>query len=74
VFQGGEICLSIINEQYDWRPAITIKQIAAGIQDLLISPNPKSPANGQAEQLLRSKPAEYKKRIREQAAKFASKE
>lgn len=43
-----------------------------GIQDLLTNPNPKSPANGTANDLFLKKPAEYKKRIKAQAAKFIS--
>ena len=41
-----------------------------GIQDLLTDPNPESPANNEAAQLFKKKPAEYKKKLREQAAKF----
>ncbi|QQP41902.1 SUMO-conjugating enzyme UBC9-B, partial [Caligus rogercresseyi] len=32
----------------DWRPAITIKQILLGIQDLLNDPNVKDPAQAEA--------------------------
>jgi ubiquitin-conjugating enzyme E2 I len=39
VFDDGEICLSIINEEKGWKPSITIKQIVLGIQQLLIEPN-----------------------------------
>jgi len=31
----AQICLSILDENKDWRPAITLKQILLGIQDLL---------------------------------------
>lgn len=44
VWSSGDICLSIISEGQGWRPAISIKQIAIGIQDLLVTPNPNSPA------------------------------
>ncbi len=66
----GTICLSILKEGDGWRPAITIKQLLLGIQDLLDNPNPSSPANGEANHLyLRSK-ADYAKRIKAQAKKF----
>jgi ubiquitin-protein ligase len=42
---------SILNEEEDWRPAITIKQMLIGIQDLLDTPNPNSPAQSEAYQL-----------------------
>ena len=32
VYPSGTICLSILNEDEDWRPAITIKQMLLGIQ------------------------------------------
>ena len=31
----GTVCLSILNEDEDWRPSITIKQMLLGVQDLL---------------------------------------
>ena len=70
VFTSGDICLSILKEEDGWRPAITIKQILMGIQDLLTSPNIRSPANCAASDLFSKKPAEYKKKIKQQAAKF----
>jgi ubiquitin-conjugating enzyme E2 I len=37
-----------LDEEKDWRPAITIKQILLGIQDLLNDPNIKDPAQAEA--------------------------
>ena len=71
VYPSGTICLSILNEDEDWRPAITIKQMLLGIQDLLDTPNPNSPAQSDAYQLFVSDKAEYKKRVRQEAAKNA---
>jgi len=71
VFQGGEICLSILNEDQDYRPSITVKQIAMGIQDLLDNPNPRSPANGMANEDFTKRKAEYKKKVRAEAKKHA---
>ena len=42
-----------------------------GIQDLLDTPNPNSPAQSDAYQLFVSDKAEYKKRVRQEAAKNA---
>ena len=47
VYPSGTICLSILNEEEGWRPAITIKQMLLGIQDLLDTPNPNSPAQSE---------------------------
>lgn len=71
VYPSGTICLSILNEEEGWRPAITIKQILMGIQDLLDEPNPDSPAQSDAYQLFISDKERYKRRIREEAKKNA---
>mmetsp|Transcript_24621 Transcript_24621/g.50853 ORF Transcript_24621/g.50853 Transcript_24621/m.50853 type:complete len:163 (-) Transcript_24621:291-779(-) len=63
VYPSGTICLSILNEEEDWRPAITIKQMLIGIQDLLDTPNPNSPAQSEAYQLFVSDRKEYEKRV-----------
>ncbi|KAL0377687.1 UNVERIFIED_CONTAM: SUMO-conjugating enzyme SCE1 [Sesamum radiatum] len=44
VYPSGTVCLSILNEDSGWRPAITVKQILVGIQDLLVQPNASDPA------------------------------
>ncbi|KAK6604771.1 sumo-conjugating enzyme [Botrytis cinerea] len=40
VYPSGTVCLSILNEEEGWKPAITIKQILLGIQELLDTPTP----------------------------------
>ena len=32
VYPSGTVCLSLLDEEKDWRPAITIKQLLLGIQ------------------------------------------
>uniref|UniRef100_A0AAQ5X821 UBC core domain-containing protein n=1 Tax=Amphiprion ocellaris TaxID=80972 RepID=A0AAQ5X821_AMPOC len=48
VYPSGTVCLSILEEDKDWRPAITIKQILLGIQELLNEPNIQDPAQAEA--------------------------
>ncbi|KAH9365409.1 hypothetical protein HPB48_021656 [Haemaphysalis longicornis] len=48
VYPSGTVCLSLLDEEKDWRPAITIKQILLGVQDLLNEPNVKDPAQAEA--------------------------
>ncbi|KAI9592592.1 ubiquitin-conjugating enzyme 9 [Syncephalis fuscata] len=67
VYPSGTVCLSIINEDQDWKPAITMKEILLGIQDLLNDPNPMSPAQTDAYTLFRKDPDEYLRRVRQQA-------
>ena len=54
VYPSGTVCLSILNEDTDWRPAITVKQILVGIQELLDQPNPNDPAQTDAYQCFTS--------------------
>ncbi|KAI8364645.1 ubiquitin-conjugating enzyme/RWD-like protein [Radiomyces spectabilis] len=69
VYPSGTVCLSILNEDEGWKPAITVKQILLGIQDLLNDPNPESPAQQDAYMLFRKDKKEYERRVRAQAAK-----
>ncbi|EED94316.1 ubiquitin conjugating enzyme [Thalassiosira pseudonana CCMP1335] len=69
VYPSGTICLSILNEEEGWRPAITVKQMLLGIQDLLDTPNPNSPAQSEAYNLFINNKAEYKRRVKAEARK-----
>merc|ERR1712072_9224 len=53
IYPSGTVCLSILNEDEDWKPSITVKQILLGIQDLLDNPNPGSPAQSEPYQMFR---------------------
>jgi ubiquitin-conjugating enzyme E2 I len=45
VYPSGTVCLSILNEEEDWKATISIKQILMGIHKLLADePNIQSPA------------------------------
>lgn len=64
VYPSGTVCLSILNEEEAWKPAITVKQILLGIQDLLNDPNPESPAQADAYNLFKKDRVEYEKRVK----------
>ena len=72
VYPSGTICLSILNEEQDWRLAITIKQVVMGIQELLDSPNPDSPAQEPAWKAFSKDLATYEKKVKEQAKRYAT--
>eukprot|EP00935_MAST-01C_sp_MAST-1C-sp1_P002751 g2751.t1 len=59
---------SILNEDGDWRPAITIKQVLTKIQDLLASPSAEGVAQTEAHALFVNDRGEYNRRVREVAA------
>lgn len=65
VYPSGTVCLSILNEDEGWRPAITIKQILLGIQELLNTPNPESPAQADAYNLFRKNRPGYEEKVRQ---------
>ncbi|KAL8833691.1 MAG: hypothetical protein Q9170_004136 [Blastenia crenularia] len=65
VYPSGTVCLSILNEEEGWKPAITIKQILLGIQDLLNDPNPESPAQAEAYNLFKKDRQAYEKKVKQ---------
>jgi len=67
VYPSGTICLSILNEEKAWKPAINLKQICTGIQDLLNNPNNEDPAQTDAFTLYRKDRVAYEKKVREVA-------
>lgn len=59
------MCLSILNEDEGWKPAITLKDILLGVQSLLDEPNPDSPAQADAYTLFKKDIEAYKKKIKQ---------
>ena len=64
MYPSGTVCLSILNEDEGWKPAITIKEILLGIQMLLDEVNPESPAQADAYNLYKKDRAAYERRIK----------
>ncbi|KAJ3147660.1 E2 SUMO-conjugating protein ubc9 [Geranomyces michiganensis] len=71
IYPSGTVCLSILDEDKDWKPSITIKQILLGIQDLLDEPNLDSPAQQDAYVMLKRDKVGYVRRVRQQAKEYA---
>lgn len=69
IYPSGTVCLSILDEEKDWRPAITIKQVLVGIQDLLNNPNLESPAQREAFEVYMNNKVEYRSKVKAQAVK-----
>ena len=69
VYPSGTVCLSILNEEEDWKSSITIKQILLGVQKLIQEePNLESPAQYEPSQNYRSNRAKYNKIAKDFAA------
>ena len=65
IYPSGTVCLSILNEEEDWKPHITIKQILLGIQKLLKDdPNIESPAQQEPLNLYKNNKEEYLRRVK----------
>ena len=73
IYPSGTVCLSILNEDEDWKPSLSISQILLGIQDLLGAPNPKSPAQADPYVLFTTNKVEYVKKVREQVRLLSKK-
>jgi ubiquitin-protein ligase len=74
IYPSGTVCLSILNEEEDWKPHITIKQVLLGIQKLLKDePNIESPAQQEPLTLYRSNREEYIKKVKAFAAQSRKK-
>jgi ubiquitin-conjugating enzyme E2 I len=71
---AGNVCLSILNEDKDWVPTISLKQILIGIQDLLDNPNLLDPAQRDAYALCKMDRKAYEDKVKKLAAAYASSE
>ena len=69
IYPSGTVCLSILNEEEDWKPSLQVKHVLTGIQKLLKDePNLNSPAQTEATTLYRNNRDIYIK----QAMEFAN--
>uniref|UniRef100_A0A7S0UUN9 SUMO-conjugating enzyme UBC9 n=1 Tax=Polytomella parva TaxID=51329 RepID=A0A7S0UUN9_9CHLO len=70
IYPSGTVCLSILNEDEGWKPSISVKQLLLGIQELLDSPNAKSPAQADAYEMFTTNIQEYRKKVRKQSLSY----
>ncbi|KAI9892252.1 MAG: E2 SUMO-conjugating protein ubc9 [Vezdaea aestivalis] len=65
VYPSGGTCVSILDEDGDWRPSLTLRHILLGIQELLDNPNLDSPAQADAYNMYKKDRAAYDRRIKQ---------
>lgn len=69
IYTTGDVCLDVLNNA--WKPSMNIIQILTAVQQLLTTPNDKSPAHGAAVCAYKKK-NEYEKKVRENIEKYHS--
>jgi ubiquitin-conjugating enzyme E2 I len=74
IFPNGYVCLSILKEDVGWVPAIGIKQVLLGIQELLDTPNFSSIAQWEAHNLYKASKIAYLEKIKSQTIAFTPKD
>ena len=74
VDDSGCLCSSLLQEEGDWKPSLSVKQILLGIQNLLNEPNINSPVNREAQKLYIENRLEYDKRLKAQAKAMTPKD
>lgn len=68
VYSNNQVCLDIIGDK--WKPSLNVMNVLCGIQQLLDSPNTKSPANTDASSCFRRSPDVYSRRVRQNIEKY----
>ncbi|CAM9148814.1 unnamed protein product [Ectocarpus sp. 13 AM-2016] len=69
LFPSGTVGLRMLDENEEWTPSTTIKQILQGIYELLAHPNIDDPAQSEAYHLFKNDREEYDRRVRMEAKK-----
>ena len=65
IYPSGTVCLSILNEEEDWRPSLKVVDLLKGIQNLLKFPNEKSPAQLEAYQAYTNDRNKYTEKVKQ---------
>ena len=70
VYEDGEVCLSLLNIEKDWKPSISVNTILKSLQNFLDDPNAEDPANSEAFSLFKHSQEMYNEKVRNQAKQF----
>ncbi|ELQ74916.1 Ubiquitin-protein ligase [Trachipleistophora hominis] len=70
VYLSGDVCLDILGS--GWKPSFTVSSILCALQQLLITPNVNSPANGPATRAYGNKEV-YEKEVRKNIERWHTK-
>jgi ubiquitin-conjugating enzyme E2 A len=69
IYRDGKICVDIL-QSHEWSPVQTVRSIVLSLQSLFMDPNPASPANRDAAQLLMKSKDEYNTKVKEEIQKY----
>ena len=72
IYPCGTVCLSILDEDEDWKPSITIPELLKGIQELMDNPNSTNPVQCDAYLLYTQARDSYNDKVREQARSLSA--
>ena len=70
IYKDGSICLDIL--QSNWSPVYDVNSVLTSIQSLLTDPNPASPANAEAAQMIANDYQSYSARVKQVVAESAA--
>ncbi|ADM10946.1 ubiquitin conjugating enzyme E2 [Encephalitozoon intestinalis ATCC 50506] len=70
VYPTNQVCLDIIGDR--WKPSLNVMNVLCGIQQLLGSPNTRSPANTDASACFKKDPQRYIENVKENIRKYHS--
>jgi ubiquitin-conjugating enzyme E2 I len=71
VYPSGTVSTSVLNDDVDWEPSITVKEFLVAVRHTLENPNINSPAQAEAYRVCTSNTDEFESRVREQARKHS---
>jgi ubiquitin-conjugating enzyme E2 A len=69
IYRDGKICVDIL-QSHEWSPVQTVRSIVLSLRSLFMDPNPASPANRDAAQLLMKSKEEYNAKVKEEIKKI----
>lgn len=71
VYPSGTVSTSVLNEDEDWEPSLSVKELLVAVQETLSSPNSNSPAQVDAYRDFSTDMSKYKSKMVAQARQYS---